>query len=74
MYVTNRGIEILEPGKFTEDNGDKNAITPLDSRKRVIRTMKGLSNPTHPYPITPFLHLAKATQLTVNRHGCRGKN
>ena len=24
-------FEILEPGKFREDNGDKNTITPLDS-------------------------------------------
>ena len=29
-------FEILEPGKFMEDNGDKNAVTPFDSRSRVI--------------------------------------
>ena len=34
--VLNRSIEILEPGKFREDNGDKTKIHPLSNRGRVI--------------------------------------
>ena len=59
---------------YRKDNGDKNAVTPLDSRKRVIRTKKDLSNPNQP-PLDHFSSSpAKTTQLIVDRHGCRGKN
>ena len=34
--------KILEP---REDKGDKSAVTPFDSRNRVIRTKRGLSTP-----------------------------
>ena len=70
----NRSIKILELVNYRKDNGEKTRSPPLDSRERVIRTKKDLSSPT-PYSLpSPFLHLAKVTQLIVDRNGCRGKN
>ena len=67
-------IKILELVDIREDKGDKSAFTPFDSRNRVIRTKKGLSVPDPPPTDHSSFPPAKATQLTVDRHGCRGKN
>ena len=58
-------------GKITGTKRDH----PLSAAENALsESRRDLSSPTLPYSLTLFHQPSKATQLIVDRHGCRGKN